>query len=290
MNRYVKIVGLILFFTLSWYYVKAKVQIDSLGTIKKKVQCDPSFIWFNGGYRMPINKQKVLNSGHGFYMEIGINPGTLISKDWLLGIYAGWAFMDKSWNTSFNKDFSTNYKNAIIHSENQSSSDSAIIYSSSSLFETKKGSSMTMPGCEMNSFHNYTLYYGMAIKLPHKKYPILKLYKGSLRSHYQGDGSIVSENMDFNIFEIRRTMYGGELMVLNTKQIFQKNPKSQFSKNKGSWALSAYYEMSYFYNASLYFYDGVNRKSILLKNFTNNSFLKQYKKEVFFGFKLSFYL
>ena len=289
MNFYFKITGFFLLLLLS-IQSKALGYKDSLCAKYPSSQHQLSLIWFNSGYRVPVNKQNILNSGHGLYVELGINPGTLISKDLVLAIYGGWAFMDKAWNTFFNKDFSKNYKNAMIQQENQSSLDSAVIQSSSLLFDTKTGNSISMPGCEMNSFHNYAMYFGIVIKLPHKNSPILKLYKGSLRSHYQGDGNIVSKNMDFNIFEIRRMMYGGELMVLHTNQMFKKEKNIKTSRKRGHGALSIYYETSDFYNASLYFYDGVNRKTIPFKNFIKQDFLTHYKREVFWGFKLSYYL
>jgi len=292
MNKYVKLIGFFILFLIGFQSIglsnKDSLSIKSLHSANSSRNL--SLLWFNSGYRVPINKQKILNSGHGLYAELGINPGGVITKDLLLAVYGGWAFMDRSWKTSFNKNFSKAYSNAMIQSENQSSFDSTLIYSSNFLFETKKGNSLTVPGCEMKSFHNYTLYFGIAIKLPYKNYPILKLYKGSLRSHYQGDGSIVSKNMDFNIFEIRRKLYGCELMVLTTNQVLSiiKNIKQPLKRGHG--ALSIYYEMSDFYNSSLYFYDGITKKSISFTHFVKQDFLTKYKREVFLGFKLSYYL
>lgn len=290
MNVYFKLTGFLILFLIRFQLI-ALSNIDSL-SIKSLHSANSShklsLLWFNSGYRMPVNRQKILNSGHGFYAELGINPGILIKKDLLFAVYGGWAFMDRSWKTSFNNNFYKAYSNAIIEPENQTSFDSTLINSSTLLFETKKGNSLTVPGCEMNSFHNYTLYFGIAIKLPYKNYPILKLYKGSLRSHYQGYGGIVSKNKDFNIFEIRRALYGCELMVLTTNQVLNRVKNIKQTLKRGCGALSIYYEMSDFYHSSLYFYDGITRKTISFAHFVKQDFLTKYKREVFFGFKISY--
>src|SRR4051812_19188388 len=53
------------------------------------------------GYRCPVNHQKVINSGHGVYAEVGLNMGRIFSKKASVGVYGCLAMMDRWWNTSF---------------------------------------------------------------------------------------------------------------------------------------------------------------------------------------------
>ncbi len=237
-----------------------------------------SFFLFNAGYRMPVNKAMVINSGHGLYMEGGLNLGDLVSKNSIIGLYAGFGFQDRLWTTSFNKNFSDDYTRA-INTETLSGVDSSIITSSASLFRNIHGRAPLQLGCETKSFHNYSLYYGIILKMPCRFSPILKLYQGSTRSHYQGDGSIATKEKDFNIFELRRKMYGCEMAFPVTIH------KCNGLKNIIS--ISAYTEYSDLNTSSLYFYDGTEIKNIALSNFTNTSFRNRYRNEFYYGFKLS---
>lgn len=249
---------------------------DSLSQRKLLVKQSPVF--FTVGYRVPLNKNKIINSGHGLYTEGGINLGRWISKNLVLGLYGGFAFQDRSWSTSFNQNFSDEYGASIKKDQQFSGLDSAVIFSSASLFKTRKGSSITMPGCETNSFHNYSLYYGLIFKLPLKYFPILKIYKGTTRSYYMGDGYIASKQKEFNIFELRRIMYGCEAVIIAIP----------FKKINASLGLSIYYEHCNFYNSTLYFYDGSESRNIPLQNFINSSFLTKYKNETAWGMKINF--
>lgn len=263
---------------------------DSSLALKKGYSKPSSLFLFTLGYRMPLNKSAVINSGHGFYIEGGINPGRLISKNLVIGLYGGWSFMDKSWATSFNENFSNDYGASIKNYDNLSDLDTTIINSSVDLFKNTKGYSNIMPGCEMKSFHNYSLYYGITIKLPFKYSPTLKLYKGTMRSHYQGDGNIATKHKDYNIFQLRRDMYGCELMILNIEQLFSRKKSQQKTFNHRGAGLSIYYESYNFYNSSLYFYDGTITHTLPLQKFATTSFLEKYKHESAYGFKLCFYI
>jgi hypothetical protein len=260
---------------------------DSLWSGKKAAK-SISFL-LTAGYRMPVNKNKIINSGHGVYIEGGINAGRFIAKDLLLGVYGGLAFQDRLWSTSFKENFSNDYGNAINKEQHFSTVDSAVIYSSANLFKNSKGNAVTMPGCATQSFHNYSVYYGFAFKLPCKYSPVIKVYRGSTRSHYQGDGNIATKQREFNIFELTRGMSGCELgigrIILNQSK---NKTQKRFSKNKNYVSLSAYYEVCNFYNSYLYFDDGVITKKISLQSFANNTFLTKYKNDVSWGIKLFF--
>lgn len=263
---------------------------DSLLFSKFKLSKESSAFLFTAGYKMPVNKNTIINSGHGLYLEGGLNPGRLISKNLVFGIYVGWAFQDRLWSTSFNQDFTNDFKASISKDQNFTGLDSAVISSSSDLFKNTKGNSITLPGCEMKSFHNYSYYYGVVLKLPYKYIPIIKLYTGTTRSHYQGGGNIATNQTDYNIFELRRVMYGCELVIFKGVQNLLTGKNQKKHSNRHTGALSVYYESCNFSKSSLYFYDGINRTDIALNKFTNSSFLNKYKNEVSLGFKISFYI
>jgi hypothetical protein len=244
----------------------------------------PSLV-FTAGYRIPLNKNIIISSGHGIYIEGGINAGRLISKKLLLGIYGGYALQDRFWSTSFRENFASDYKASINKEQPFSTFDSSLIYSSADLFKNAKGSDATVPGCASKSFHNYSLYYGLIFRLPHKYMPILKIYMGTTRSHYQGDGNIVTRQKEFNIFELTRSMFGCEL-GLSGSMIGSSHSQNKFSRIKNMLGLSLYYESCNFYNSSLYFDDGSVTKKIPLRSFTSAPFLNKYKNEIACGIKL----
>jgi len=268
---------LLLIFGINLFYASAKEYPDSSFILNSKTTTSSLFL-FAAGYKMPVNKNIVLNSGHGLYFEGGINPGKLISKQLTIGFYIGWAWKDGLWSTSFNNNFKTDYSSSINKEAGFSSIDSAVIASSAVLLNTK-GRSVTMPGCEMNSFHNYSLYYGVILKFPYKYIPAVKLYLGTTHSHYQGSGNIVTNQKDFNIFQLRRAMYGCELIIFKGLQK---------EKSKSFAAVSFYFESANFYNSTLYFTDGTQTSNIPLKKFMSSSFLEKYKNENCWGFKISY--
>ena len=261
---------------------------DSLIQPQKTINKKNNLLILAAGYRLPIKSSKINNSGHGIYIEGGVNLASIISKKHVFGIYVGLGFMDKLWKTSFNKDFANDYATSIKTEDAHFFNDSSAIKSSIELIKNKSGSSSILPGCQTNSFHNYTLYYGIVIKLPYKYFPSLKLYRGSMRSYFKGDRDRSYKGSDYTIYELRRTMYGCELVLFNVNQIIKKNTKKPYKlKNAG---LSVYYENYNFYNSTLYFNNGVIQQSNLLKNFVSNEFLLKYKREYNLGFKIHFYI
>lgn len=72
-----------------------------------------SLLLFTAGYWLPVTKAPIINSGHGLYIEAGINPANIISKNVVIGFYWGWALKDVLWSTSFNKNFIADYQSAI---------------------------------------------------------------------------------------------------------------------------------------------------------------------------------
>jgi hypothetical protein len=250
---------------------------DTTKSLKKQ----PGWGLVTAGYRCPLSNRQVINSGHGFYVEAGLNLGRLVSKNTVIGLYAGWAFMDGGWSTSFNRSFVQDYKAAINTEQNLSAEQAKIVNASADLFASRQGTSLTPPGCEMRSFHNYSLYYGLMVKPPASWAPALKLYAGSTRSHFQGPGGIVSEG-DYNMFQLRRSFLGMELIAYATHR---KLPR---------WlnriGVGMFYEHGFLGKGSVYFNDGNRQENISLARYTSEAFRKKYAKEQILGIRLSFWL
>lgn len=243
-------------------------------------------VFLTAGYRMPLANRTVINSGHGIYTEAGFNPGTFLNGNTILGIYAGWGWKDNLWGTAFNGNFVRSYKHDIDHDLPSSHIDSSIIAASAALFESKKGSSPIIPGCEMRSFHNYALYYGLIVKLPFAASPVLKIYRGSTRSHYQGPSGLVTSDADYNSFQLRRSMYGCELSMLNPLGLFRR--QKPLAKSFKKLGIGLYYEYADLRNSALHFNDGNTQRLIPLKRFLSSAFFDTWRSEHSFGCKLSY--
>lgn len=261
------------------FLVNATIIKDSSSL--KSIRSNHKFpFYFSAGYKLPVVNSKIINSGHGLSLEFGINPAQYLSKNSLIAFFGGFSFQDKLWATSFNKNFVNDYLLSFNKNDKFSQLDSSIIYTSYNLFSDKSGTSLTMPGCETKSFHNYSMYYGLLIHLPLKIFPYFKIYTGTTRSYFQGNGNLLTMQKDFNIFELRRRLIGTEFFFAKT--VFK------YFKRKSKIGLGVYFENCNFYNSSLYFYDGAITRNILIKSFATKSFLEKYKNEFVLGFKLNF--
>lgn len=247
-----------------------------------------SFVMLSLGYRMPVHSGNILRSGRGLALELGLNPGKFISGGLVLGVYVGWCWRDVLWNSSFQDDFKKDYQHQVNNGgDNLSNSpDSSIIRTSAVLFGTQRGRAPVMPNCETRSFHDYSLYYGIMIALPFRNCPLLKLYTGFTRAHYQGNGEFDGTQYDYTIFQLRRPVYGAELMLFRGFRYERSGKKGDLRLA----ALSLYYEQSDFTRSSLYFDNGQYTRSIGLETFCTPDFLSKYRTEIRYGLKLSFYI
>jgi hypothetical protein len=242
------------------------------------------FILFSAGYRMPVNKNPVINSDHGVYVETGFNPARFFSPDAVIGVYAGWGWRDHLWATSFNEDFARQYRSS-VNTEALNGADSAIVHFSKELIGSKSGRSFPIPGCETNSFHNYSLYYGIVLR-PKEGLPALKLYTGSKRSHYQGTEHLLDGQAEYIIVQLRRKMYGAELLFRDpVRRLAGKRNLPEWLANTG---ISVYYEYSDLSSSSLYFEEGARQAQLRLRHFMKSTFFTSYKKEQVFGCKISY--
>lgn len=257
---------------------------DSAFALRKNAEYN-SLLLLSVGYRLPAINSTVINSGHGVSIEAGINPAAFIFKHTTIALYGGWSWRDNLWSTRFKDDFVKQYKNS-INTEGVTELDSAIIASSASLFETQKGRSVAMPGCETKSFHDYSLYYGIWLKLPFKYIPSIKVYKGTTRSHYQGSAGLITPEGDYNILQLRRDMHGCEVMLHDPVGMLYHKRTSCLSKI----AVSIYCEQYNFYSSELHFNNGDQKRTIALTAFTNRTFFHKYKSDYRLGCKISFNL
>lgn len=239
------------------------------------------YLVLNAGYRLPLNNTKIINSGHGLYLEAGLNLARFFNKRTVIGLFAGFAAQDRLWNTSFRQGFVNDYRQAIDARQGLSSADSAIVAGSARLFGDQHGKAPLMPGCATGSFHSYNLYCGIILRL--RVPPALKLYAGSTRSHFQGEPVIAGQS--YSILELRRAMYGAELMLQGSSL-----PGLQAAKWLQHAGLGIYYEYYDLYASTLYFDNGERQRRIALKAFTSHSFLHRYRHDEAFGVKLFYML
>lgn len=247
-----------------------------------------SVLLFTAGYKVPTNKSTIINSGHGIYLEAGINPGKLINENLTLGLFGCVAFKDRLWNTSFTNNFAQDYASSINTEKKYSQTDSAIIYSANTLFKNSKGRDISMPGCQSNSFHNSSLYYGILIQLPYPWLPGIKIYRGITKTHFQCDGNLITKNKEYNVVELERKMWGAEILFCHKLKHHQQ-PGEKKNKTRSIGA-SIYFENCNFSGGSLNFNDGVISKKIYITDFMRSTFLTKYKTEIYYGIKFFFSL
>jgi hypothetical protein len=225
-----------------------------------------NFLLFTAAYKMPVTKDKIINSGHGFCFEAGINPAKFFGSKTVCGVYGGWSWMDRAWSTSFNNGFVNDFNQSLNKDVSLKPLDSAVVNSFQALLNTS-GRALVAPGCATNSFHNYSLYYGVMFKLPFTYQPIVKLYTGYARAHMQA-GNIVSD-ADYNIFQIRRRMYGFEFIAYSGVKLKGIN---------GRLGVSVYGELYNFKTAVLYFDDGNQNTSVSFSGVTARTFTDKYNR------------
>jgi hypothetical protein len=245
--------------------------LASLGQTAKEKK---HLLFYTVGYRIPVINSKVINSGHGIYLEGGLNAGKFLRENTIVGLYGGWAFRDLLWSTSFSNNFAHDYKTSIITPEHRSTnSDSSLIALSSDLIHQAKGRSF--PDCGTKSFHNYSLYAGLVIKLPYDWFPLTKIYTGTTRSHYYDSAP---EDGDHTILQLRRKMYGAEVVVINN--FCRKSDKNKIQ-------LSVYGEIYNFTNSQIFFDNGQTRRTLELKQYTSIGFRQKYNNDYAAGIKLA---
>jgi hypothetical protein len=225
----------------------------------------------------------VINSGHGIYIESGINAGYFLKEKKLFSVIGGMALKDKLWATAFKAQFIDDLLS--MHSaEELLSGDSAIV--SGFKRSLKEGQTGSLASCRNNSFHTYSWYYGVVFSLPVEHYATtLKLYRGTTRSGATIDKGITAESAAY--YEIRRKMSGIELSLFPgfRQRLSKKNGDVPLISHIGM--VSFYYERTNFSDAVLYYSDNDTDQKIRFSQFVSSSFLRKYKNENTLGFKVS---
>lgn len=244
-----------------------------------------SLLSVTAGYRCPVSKASILNSGHGLYFEAGLNVGYFLAKKQKITLYGGWAWKDRLWTTGFDPGFLNDFRAAF--SDNQlSGSDSMIVTNFHEELNNQDKKTISFPSCKTNTFHNSSFYYGISFGIPFRNYhTILKLYRGTVKSAYSANDRS-GTGKEYNFYEIRRDMNGFEISLFPgfTKKMGDKFFGTPLFSHLG--VLSFYYEQINFSSSSLYFTDGEQRETIELKEFLSSAFLKKYRSEDVFGFKV----
>jgi hypothetical protein len=245
-----------------------------------------SLLSVTAGYRCPVNKSGILNSGHGLYFEGGLNAGYFLPNKQHIVVFCGWAWKDRLWTTSFNPVFLGDFRAGF--SDNQlSGTDSLIVTNFHDELNNHDKKTISFPSCKTNTFHNSSFYYGISFGLPFRNYhTVLKLYRGTTKSSYSANDRS-NTGKEYNFYELRRSMNGIEISLFPG---FKRTLKDKFFGTplfSHLGVLSFYYERINFSASSLYYTDGEQRQTIALKEFVSSSFLKKYKYEDVFGFKIS---
>lgn len=254
-------------------------------TIPLKTELGASMLIFNLGYRCPLNKTTVINSGHGIFVEGGLNAGYFLKNKQFIAVIGGLGFKDKLWNTSFSDKFIDELN--ISWGDNiLSPADTHVVSGFKTALNSKPEKGFSGLSCRTNTFHNYSFYYGLMFNLPFVRYQtFIKLYRGATRSACSTSNS--GCGVDYNYFEIRRKMYGLELTVFPGFSKKMKNCLFGSALSAHLGMLSVYYERISFSNSKLYYSSENAEGTIELNKFIAPAFLKNYKNENVIGLKLS---
>jgi len=252
-------------------------------------QNQSSIFLVNLSYRYKVNNS-IINSGHGFGLEIGVNLGYFISQKWLLGVFGGLGTRDILYGTKFNSKFLNDF-NAATNVKQFSGNDSLVAVSALGFMNSGQG-----------YFHDRTVYAGLMIRLPFKFAPIVKLYKGYSTYECKTSDKITlqpysekDQGYDHDYYEFYRTMdWGIEVFLFNGfSRVRDYDPEGLVSvlKKNGRWnrnlfGFSFYVERYDWRNASLSF-SGNQSVDIPLRQLVGTDFLHKYKTEYIVGFRLS---
>lgn len=273
---------------MKYFYLLKKTALFILfiSFIAGVAQNNNKYFLFTAGYRMPVVNSQIINSNHGLFTEAGIDLGHLIADNIKLGAFAGIGWRDHFWSTSFDKEFLNTYNNTFDHEYIGSISgiDSAIVHGSQNLFAQKSGRSNPLPGCNTNSFHNYSMYYGIVFGLRSIPFISYKIYTGSTRSNYLGQSGEILDNGHFTVLQLRRRMYGFEWMIQDFSFIVSNRSIFQHL------GLSLYYEYMDFSGGSLYYNDGEIKRKNYMKHYLKKGFFNKYGSDHLAGIKFFYAL
>jgi len=244
------------------------------------------FLW-NISYRYKLNKG-ILSSGHGWGIELGLNPGYLISQKLLLGVFGGWGMRDILYPTRFENSYLKDF-NAEFDGTTLSGNDSVVVNYMASVMQ-KKG-----------YFHELNVYGGVMIKLPYDYMPVIKVYTGTSGFLYKTlsktvqlkpyDPSHQGYDNDYLSIE-RRLAWGLEVFLYNGRTKVREYDFTYAQKKKWRWsynlfALSVYVEQFNTSNTRFTYSDGVHDVDVKMSSFMSPAFMNRHKKDYNIGLRLS---
>lgn len=227
------------------------------------------------GYRQLISQGPIINSGNGLYFEPHLHLDRNFKVHPKITLFAGWGWQDRLRSTSFAQKFAGDYRAEVFSERNSGLSDSAIIHQSAGFINNMRGKSGLTPGCNTNSFHDYELYYGLGYEWPGPMNPVLRVFRGALRSHYQG----AADGYDYEIYQFRRNYWGFDLSV--SKAFLATATKKGIRPGIGIFAM-----ISNLRTATIYYDNGDMSRKILLRNFVSDHFSRTYAHELRSGLRV----
>ncbi len=251
-------------------------------------QNQSSLVIANINYRYKISKT-ALSSGRGLGVEIGYNFGYYLSQKFLFAVIGGVGFKDHLWNSTFSENYMTDF-NSSLQLENMAGNDSIVVNSFSGLMNTGA------------KFHELESYAGLALRLPFRYAPVIKIYRGNLGSSYKtGYGSGLplrpadNEQSDHLYYDILTKIKWGTEVLLWSAGTETMNYLSAFRNYKkehcwliNKFALSVYYEELDTYNSEFEYQGGSYLIHVPFKEALDKNFLQKYSTEHRIGIRLSY--
>jgi hypothetical protein len=242
-------------------------------------------------YRVPVNKNKINNSGEGLGAELNIG----FVHESILSIYGGWAFQGKFWPSKFNSEFATDYAND-LQLNGRAGIDSAGLTVLKEDMRTMH--SIAPPFFYHDGFHESSFYFGICFKSPNKKIPMVKIYHGVNRGVGTSESATIVyspcasggyTNDGANHFFMRPLVWGVNVCFRNPFWFLNVVKKDNFENLKNA-TLSFYYEENDFSQTRYFFINGCAQQSSKMKlaDFMTADFNQKYKYDVRFGFKIGF--
>ncbi len=261
-------------------------------SISWKPQNQSSLIIVNLNYRYKLNKG-ILNSGHGFGVELGFNFGYLFSQKLLLAVFAGRATKDLLYNTRYSRGYASDYTNSFRGNEFKGN-DSVVLHHVAGLINNRGG-----------AFHDVAMYYGIMLRLPMWYAPVIKIYRGSISTSFKASSSEALElqpavptekKYDHDYYDFTRNidlgvevfLYNGRSHVREYDPIYRRvSRKKKLRWNVNMLGLSVYAEFINARKTKLYYSNGYHNVNHQFSEFMSEAFMQKYQREYNIGLRLS---
>lgn len=253
-----------------------------------------SFWDISVGYRMPVNKNSIHQSGHGIAWDFYFFPlKNDAERKVNFAILGGWTWKDRLWNNKFNKDFASNYKSNLNRTD-FSGLDSLGVARLANEIEGYHGWEIPLPSYH-NGIHERSFYAGFQFFIEGGIRSSFKFYVGNKVSVAGIDydslcvspGSSNSLTSEFGYFYFKRPLFfGGEISLQPFSNIF-KNEKFNWKQV----SVSFFYEYADFTKSKFKYHSGCETTDYIpFDRILPSDILSRYKKDVRFGLRLGIFL